>query len=426
LIIIHNPPQTHNVPWSITHAAREGPTFTVTVEVCDMSGGVVVTHSETQVGPGSGSWTWDGKINGVDAAKGLYISRVYTSHYFQGAGGCSDRDKTDVLSEVSVDGFQWVTGQYPTRAQVTLHYTLSEALTNCVVTAYKPDLSTTAVHVPANGALSGTGGAHNVTVEFAVDPQICGTYRFVITGDQASGAGNRDEQAKPTVPEGASVDIWPPAMNWHSPTWASDFACCCEYGAQMQGEPHGGSHYAADAAHSLPVASELVDHLLSDAVISLHSHSGPGYTHIIARDQNGNETAANFCAMHYSFYTPGRDVALSDYQGDLSQLRFILFNGCETGAMSPPFTGPSLVSAAEDAGVDASLGFNEPIFMDQSGLWTHWFWYYACEMGCTVSDAHAEAFDEVLGLLGGNTDWRLFDVAVSGGMCDIVPARYGQ
>lgn len=56
--------------------------ITVTVDVCSSSGNVVASHWESQVGPGTGSWIWDGKINGVDATKGICTSRVYASHPF--------------------------------------------------------------------------------------------------------------------------------------------------------------------------------------------------------------------------------------------------------------------------------------------------------------------------------------------------------
>ena len=326
LVIIHNPPQTHKVPWSITHAPREGPTFTVTVEICSLSGGVVATHSETQVGQGSGNWTWDGKINGVDAPKGIYTSRVYASHPFQGQG-CSDRDKTDALSNVSLDGFQWVTGEYPIRAQVTLHYTLSEALTNCVVTAHKPNLSTTTVHVPTSGALSGTGGTRNVTVEFAVDPQVCGTCRFVITGDQASGAGNRDERAKPAVPEGASVDIWPPAIDWHNPG-LPDYVLCCEVGATLQGMLWQGARYSASSGTFVPTADALRTQMGNGGLFCLDTHGNAGLAE--------TASARTLAAQSYGLWSEPLDVVLSDHTGEYDRLLLVLLLSCYSGMENPP------------------------------------------------------------------------------------------
>jgi hypothetical protein len=204
LILHHTPTESHTIAWNITHMNFGPPLYTVTVTIYDLSGAVVRTLTIQQQPLGAGSTTWDGKkTNGQDAPKGIYTFKVYAAH-----PDCHDQDKVEAINNVSWTGLEWVT--YPTRARVTLHYTLGQALSPCTVTVYKPNLADGTVYIPDGGNLSGTVGTHDVTVEFAVDLSVCGTYRLVITGTQATGSGNRDEVAKPAVPKGASVDIWPP------------------------------------------------------------------------------------------------------------------------------------------------------------------------------------------------------------------------
>ncbi|NPV47929.1 MAG: hypothetical protein HPY69_13290, partial [Armatimonadetes bacterium] len=352
LIIIHNPPQTHNVPWSITHAAREGPTFTVTVEVCDMSGGVVVTHSETQVGPGSGSWTWDGKINGVDAAKGLYISRVYTSHYFQGAGGCSDRDKTDVLSEVSLDAFAWVEPDFPDRAAVMLQYTLAQACSDVTVTAYAPNLETTTIYVPTDGTLPGSAGTHNVFVEFKVRRDQMGPYSFVITGMQADGSANRDGLPKALVPQGAVQAVAAPATTVASDGFGSWFFDLAKAATLAEQTEHN-LPYAIGSAEATTWA--ITDTLKHAAVLAYYGHSDA--TSI--GDGSGNNK--------YLFS--------SDLDGlSVGHVLFALWGGCDT-ANPTQYTGENWLVASQRNGIDCAVGWTTSVSLGALAKFAEFLWH---------------------------------------------------
>jgi hypothetical protein len=240
----------------------------------------------------------------------------------------------------------------------------------------------------------------------------------VVTGTQADGSGNRDEVAKPAVPKGTSMDIWPPAKDWHNPEFAGLFGVCCQYGGTLQGSLYQDARYAANAQEALPAGPDLRSHLTSEAVICLDTHGVPGMAYIA-----GGRVLA---AQSYPGIAEPDDVVLSQHVGEYPQLRFVLLLSCRSGQQCPPIIGPSLVSSTANAGADSVLGFHDEIPIEQSAWWAHFFWYHAFETGATVSAARVLAFGDLEDKYGANVDQRLDDVEILGGGVDLVPAGYGQ
>jgi hypothetical protein len=371
---------------------------------------------------GPKGWTkvWPGitSLPGGDqeAPVGIYTFKVAAHHHEN--MGCSDADKADIVSAASVSDFEWRTHGY--KAKLKLQYTLSDVPWPLKVSAYKPNLTEATVYEPDGGDLPVLVGTREADVVFEVDPEVMGTYRLVITGQEADGSDNRNQQPKPILPKGGGADIWPPAVNWHNPdpNYARLFTVCCQYGAQEQGTLHQGAHYLATAHAAMPTAETAKQHLAQDGLISVCSHGAPGWVEIYG----GTVIASDPMGM----YSEPQHVVLSEHANEYRQVRFVLWLSCHSGVPSYEPPAPSMVHAAWAAGADSSLGFvGECGPGEQSAWWAHHFWNVALNTGCNVSDARGAAWDALCDQYGA-PDPSLNEVNFNGGGVCLAPAGYGQ
>jgi PKD repeat protein len=397
-LILHNTPtESHTITWNITHMNFGPPLYTVMVYVYDLSG-AVKWHAQLNEQPlGSGQVTWYGTLDaGGNAPKGIYTFLVSATHQ-----DCHDQDKADVISNVSVSDLLWVV--YAERARVTLHYTLAEALSGCKVKVFRPDLAESTVSVPTNGELPGATGLHELTVEFAVYPSLCGTYRFAITGTQANGSANRDGNPKAAVPRGAETVILPDARLVAGQGEWSPYMQLAVWDAGGQLALYPG------ISGELPyTVSEYYDPL------------DPGFAYAVSH------AALFFYCGHGSndrvcgTYSPPNYFTIDELsQAGCPHLLLAVWYNCNSSLYTD---GNNWVDYSRTAGADCAIGWDGEPWLYMAPDWARSFWHYLA----MTMDADLSCYDASW------ETWQLYPVPVGiltyrvSGDVSIDPTRFGE
>lgn len=125
-----------------------------------------------------------------------------------------------------------------------------------------------------------------------------------------------------------------------------------------------------------------------DAVFVGFSHGAPG--RLVCYDTSGYSTylSANSTTDDSAYSLENR----FNNTGELRDLKFAAFFGCETGATDPTYG--NLLSKCTEYGVDCVVGFSTSVNKPCADLFVHNFMYYM-STGHTVYRARERAMDDV-------------------------------
>jgi len=145
IILHHEDDESHTISWNIAHHVGNGvdPRLTVTVKIYNLAGSTVATLEKEDVQAGADS---------LPENNGIYTYRIVADHVQEPPGIiCIDSDKSGQLeiTNVHYSDLAWV--EFPTRASLVLHYSLSRAAADCRMKLYKHHLSHGRLYEPTGG-----------------------------------------------------------------------------------------------------------------------------------------------------------------------------------------------------------------------------------------------------------------------------------
>ncbi|MBM3473241.1 MAG: hypothetical protein FJX75_08245 [Armatimonadetes bacterium] len=451
-----------SIPWGIDHrqvsCCEVHTKFSVCVKVFGLGGGLVWhTHLDNRTYNDSDTVTWSGEtipgyMGEVPVPKGIYTYRVLVAN-----GGSLGEPETEFcqceffednfrvtpidlekahwlkIGNVWASDFQWNYAHYPTRAAVTLHYTLSMDAGACRVRLYKPDLSEGDIIEPEDGLLDPDGGTHQQIVQFNVDPQMMGNYTFVVfaTETQEAGYANRDLLPREARQNGAVCEIWPPA-------WGAvglDYPVVMEMNMNNMSNtclkwnsPYlDNTRYWGDWGLGLAQVEVVRDKLEKCAIVHTNTHATQDWLSFDHPEPEGEPELYNLMAW------PGADEPEKHYYRipniggpkAFDHCLFVFYTGCNTamdagGGMRP------LMDATASKGADCVGGFEDLLMTAQLCMYLGRFWSETQWYGANMREADNRAMDEVM---------SLFPPSLWGGVdsfwCNnwdlrLRPARFGQ
>ncbi|MCE5216042.1 PKD domain-containing protein [bacterium] len=387
------------IGWNVTHHEVVAPKYKVEVkcyDVCrtptsqDPVDTVADPSYSRNAGSGAFSWTPPGP-----SKVGIYSYSITADHY-----ECADTDKVDAISNVSLSDFTWDTDDYPDAAFVALHYTCSQGLSGCELLLFKPDLSEGTIL--SGIALDGSVGQHLAVVKFAVDRQIMGDYRFVLTGTQADGSANRDETPKPTIPRGAAVQLLPRVRICAGSGISSGFFSGAKNATEERFAAYNLANHPPYDVGEVAQTKQAVYRAVQDAAIfAYYGHADPGYVSPGQPD-------------------PDEVFRCTDLPLDMDHVLLALWMGCNTAQGNG---GSDMVTGSVTNGASCAIGWTVEIAAGYLPPFASYFWDCACT-GLNAAKSCSLAALWAYGDIGDECGDDILDHRVEGNVI-LVPSRFG-
>ena len=135
------------------------------------------------------------------------------------------------------------------------------------------------------------------------------------------------------------------------------------------------------------LAEPIYNTIPSSRIVVIDSHGDPGRMYTDATYNNV------ICGTTNSNMLWGSKSISSYESGALSEVRFVMFNGCSTGVYHSSFG--NLVDQAINKGVTCAVGWNNTINISMSDVWTRAFFNACTDTDKNVANAATIADNEV-------------------------------
>jgi len=433
------------VPWTITHSPYGSPVFDVTVAIYPVGSTSPVKTFLLEDQPLSedpSSLEWEGETDpdppGEVAPPGVYRYKVTALHVGEGPG-CTDTDKSTSLtiSNVTLSDFEWIPDTHPPQAKVWLEWDLSIDAESSKLEIYAPCLNDVEILVPSDKELAPTAGHHFRWVYFEVCPAHMGNYTFVIYAGEtaATGQTHRDTKPKPALQGGAVLPIWPPAYAGAGEDGPQSplneyYSQAAEAAAEELNTPDSSSGMRwASTWGAGPSQSDVVfGHMDTSplGVLATVSHASPKELAF----ENGDPEDRNYLLeaelIELTFHSHGINEL---DKKDLSEVLFVLFDGCGTAeeididpGLGPPDMHRPLCDAVMAKGAQVFAGFWGRPNAVKGVLFHQVFWENACQAGVSVAEACDEAVDRVEQVYG-DSGWFASFWCTDGAL-ELYPPRF--
>ncbi|HOS95764.1 MAG TPA: hypothetical protein PLQ54_20825, partial [Armatimonadota bacterium] len=290
----------------------------------------------------------------------------------------------------------------PPQAQVLVQYDLSSAAASCGIKVYPPCLGPAPVVFPSEGNLGSDRGHHIQSVRLQVCPTHMGPYAFALCAGEttASGQEHRGRAAKPALPRGAGMAIWPPAYggagdDGPGSPYNDDLSGAVAEFQQQLGIPQGlGGLHWAPASGAGPDQVDAVFARMSEGPAAVVYAAAHATSHLLDFE-DGRVLDLEYVLSDCTIPDSQASHAISELQGnDLRECLLVMFQGCHTA------TGHILSDAVVGKGAQAFVGFEGEPLLEYHDEFAHGFWPMASQPGKDLAEALDLAVDYLLVVKG--------------------------
>lgn len=190
-----------------------------------------------------------------------------------------------------------------------------------------------------------------------------------------------------------------------NPPWADVFSAHYPNGTTLDTRASGTAadvqldatgYFSTSSVTGTAAKSMNAVHAQADAVWAFFGHGAPGWAQFYDMGSGTWSDLTTSSLMGHGCAAPNDCV--TDYAGDLTRMKIMVFGGCHTGVDALPgqsYQGSLLRAANSGAGVDVAVGFYNYIYWPAMDTWSDRF-FLRLKNGDTTWDALISARNKVL------------------------------